>query len=111
MLGLSTLYIMQLSTCKRLLGMDNSSHESNDGEIQIDGSPEKGSNPSGENESEEEETRYPPFKTVMLSMSSIYLAFFLSALVSLLVEPGLPRRWLTIIIGSYDHWRRHTRHI
>jgi len=98
---------MQLASCKRLLGMDDSSHESKNSKHQIDGSLEIGPSPIRE---DEDESKYPPLKTVILSMLSIYLAFFLSALVSLLIELQRTRR-LTIRIGSHDHWCCHTRYI
>ena len=79
---------MQLTSCKRLLGVDDSSHKSDNTEPlsenreqQMDVSIEKG--PSPMRQEEDDESKYPPLKTVILSMLSIFLAFFLSALVSL----------------------------
>lgn len=76
---------MQLASIKRLLGMDDVSHESNNGEILTDGSLEKGPTPIRE---VEDESNYPPFRTVVLSMTAIYFAFFLSALVGLIIGFG-----------------------
>lgn len=76
---------MQLASLKRLVGMDESSPKSNNFELQTHGRLEKGSMPITEDENEDG-SKYPPLKTVILSMASIYLAFFLSALVRFLVH-------------------------
>jgi hypothetical protein len=110
---------MQLESVKRLLGMDDIFSRSNNGELQTDNSAEKdnggrqtdhsvkkGTMPVG---GAEDESKYPPFKTVILSMLSIYMAFFLSALVSLPVY--LEMTSTNIKIGPYHHWRCYPRYI
>jgi hypothetical protein len=71
---------MKTLTLERVLGMDdksqrNKNRESNSGfeELSID------------EREDDDESRYPPFKTVILSMASIYAAFFLTALVSIIL--------------------------
>lgn len=60
---------------RRLLSMDDVFEESNDSEWKRDDSLE-------DKIEEDDESRYPPFKTVIVSMVCIYAAMFLAALVS-----------------------------
>lgn len=55
--------------------MDDVPEESNDSDWKRDDSLE-------DNIEEDDESRYPPFKTVIVSMVCIYAAMFLAALVS-----------------------------
>lgn len=76
---------MQLISYKQLLGMDDALNQANNGESKKDANLEQ--DPLT-NRQMEDESNYPPLKTVVLSMLAIYLAFFLSALVSIvLISP------------------------
>lgn len=64
---------------RRLLGMDDISNESRDDKQKMDNDgPKTDDNSRSE---DKDESEYPPFRIVILSMLSIYFAFFLSALV------------------------------
>lgn len=60
---------------RRLLSMDDAAERSSENEW-------KRENTSELNMQEDEESKYPPFKTVIVSMICIYAAMFLAALVS-----------------------------
>ena len=110
---------MQLESVKHLPSMDELSSRSNNGEQQTDSSAEKANGGRQTDDSvekgtipvggAEDESKYPPFKTVILSMLSIYMAFFLSALVSLSVY--LEMTPTNIKTGPYHHWRCYPRYI
>ena len=109
---------MQLESVN-LLDMDDISSRSNNSEQQTDSSAEKDSGGRQTDDSvekgtmpvagAEDESKYPPFKTVILSMLSIYMAFFLCALVSLPVYLEITST--NIKTGPYHHWRCYPRYI
>jgi hypothetical protein len=74
---------MQLTSLKHKLGFDNSLLKIETGRAEAENSLEKGSTFAQE---DEDESKYPPFRTVVISMLSIYAAFFLTALVSVLIK-------------------------
>ncbi|RDW56718.1 putative HC-toxin efflux carrier TOXA [Coleophoma cylindrospora] len=78
---------MKLASYRCLLGMDDSFHDNSVGEQHIDGNVEKGPSPIRE---VEDESNYPPLKTMLLSMLSIYFSFFLVALDRTIVGVAIP---------------------
>ena len=93
---------MNSSTEKDFLGMKeaNGSQQPNESDIE-----------SGIEQAHPQEEQYPPFKVVIPTILSLYLAVFLTALVS--------PKWLSSVIsvsdrrvlGPHNHRRRHSRHI
>ncbi|RDW58281.1 putative HC-toxin efflux carrier TOXA [Coleophoma crateriformis] len=78
---------MKLASYRRLLGMDDSFYENTAGEQHINGKLEKGPSPIRE---VEDESKYPPLKTMLLSMLSIYFSFFLVSLDRTIVGVAIP---------------------
>jgi hypothetical protein len=97
---------MQLESIKRLRSMDDISSRSKNGKQQTNDSVEKDIKPV---ERAEDESKYPPLKTVILSLLSIYMAFFLTALVNLPVYLELTST--NIKTGPHHHWRCYPRYI
>lgn len=75
---------MRRETVKRLLGMDAdpTPTDTKQGDCQDIGDNARLEDGLKAAREAENESKYPPFRTVLLSMISIYMAFFLTALVS-----------------------------
>ncbi|KAJ5096774.1 HC-toxin efflux carrier TOXA [Penicillium angulare] len=79
--------MMRCTTLRRLLAVDDSSPPSTDDDIESPNEIEKGSEASLDMETQPE---YPSSRTVILSMVSVCMAFFLSALDRTIVGVAIP---------------------